>query len=426
MTKANNSNNKNYYDLDGGGIIYPYVANGHWNHQFRTEVELDAPVDPERVKKALEIIRPRFPSFFVVLKKRDKKYVLERTDRLPEVVPEVGLCRMFDLDSDEYAHFRITYTGNRLGMEVFHSISDGAGANVLFINMLAEYYALAGEEIDRGHPVFMHGGEYEASDVEDSFRRVHDTEGGSSQSRSEPGAWQYNSGKAETDLHLTIFELPFSELRAMYKKYDTSVTVLMCALYTKALARVCLAEGGKKTDNIKIEIPMNLRQRFNSTTLRNFSLYFDTCVPAQFHDSSVADLVEMLKPQFAEGTDVNKLRNDIYTNVSQADMAIFRVLPLKLKRLFLHIGSAVYGERLFTTPLSNVGIFDLPPEIAKHVTAADMMISSTRVNTLYSVGLTYNGTVRWCLSSVVRRTAAEDALMKVFEEEGLTVNRINR
>ena len=127
-------NKNDYYDLDGGGIIYPYLANGHWNHQFRTEVELDAPVDVPRIRRALEIIRPRFPSFFVVLAKHKGAYVLKKTDKLPEVVPEVGLCRTFDLKSEEHSLFRITYAGNRLGMEIFHSLSDGAGANVLFIN----------------------------------------------------------------------------------------------------------------------------------------------------------------------------------------------------------------------------------------------------------------------------------------------------
>ncbi|MCR5782238.1 MAG: hypothetical protein K6G90_05815, partial [Clostridia bacterium] len=95
-------------------------------------------------------------------------------------------------------------------------------------------------------------------------------------------------------------------------------------------------------------------------------------------------------------------------------------------KAILRIGSAFYGENLFTTPLSNVGIFDLPPEIARHVTAADMMISSTRLNTLYGVTLSYNGTLRWCISSVVKRTAAEDCIARVLEEEGLEFNRIAR
>lgn len=419
-------NKNDYYDLDGGGIIYPYLANGHWNHQFRTEVELDAPVDVPRIRRALEIIRPRFPSFFVVLAKHKGAYVLKKTDKLPEVVPEVGLCRTFDLKSEEHSLFRITYAGNRLGMEIFHSLSDGAGANVLFINMLAEYYALAGEDIPRDHDVFRHGGGYEQADTEDSFKRVYREEGGKPHNRSEKNAWQYNGGKADTDLHLTIFELPFAQLREKYKSYDTSLTVFLAALYTKALARVCLAEGGSERDNIKIEIPMNLRGRFNSTTLRNFSLYFDTCVTADCSEKPVAEIIGQLGPQFAEGTSVDKLRDDIYTNVSQGEMKIFKALPVPLKKAILRIGSAFYGENLFTTPLSNVGIFDLPPEIARHVTAADMMISSTRLNTLYGVTLSYNGTLRWCLSSVVSKTDAEDSIARVLEEEGLEFSRIVR
>ena len=49
------STDSNYYLPDGGGIVYPYVATPDWNHQFRTEVVLDEPVDLDRIRRALEI-----------------------------------------------------------------------------------------------------------------------------------------------------------------------------------------------------------------------------------------------------------------------------------------------------------------------------------------------------------------------------------
>ena len=422
------STNQNYYLPDGGGIVYPYVANDNWNHQFRTEVVLDEPVDLDRVRRALELLRPEFPSFFVTLGVKKSLYVLERTDKLPEIVPEVGLCRTFDLTSKDHALFRITYAGRRLGMEVFHSLADGAGANVFFARLLAEYFTLCGETIDRDHPIFSHGAGFIETDTEDSFRRVHDEQGGNTVSRSEPPAYQYNGGRAEIPLRLTEYAIPFPGLKAAAKDCGASITVFLAAAYTKALSRVCLEEGRRANSrNIKIEVPMDMRKRFGSTTVRNFSLYFDTNISAEDGaNRSLAELVEMLKPQFEAGTSVEKLKDDIYTNVSQADLPIFQILPIKMKKLFLKIGGGLFGERLFTTPFSNVGIIDLPPQVAAHVKKAGMLISQTQLNTLYSTGVSYNGTFYWQLTSVVEKRRIEDAVADVLTEAGIAFVREER
>ena len=420
-------NKKEYFQLDGGGIIYPYIASDDWNQQFRTEVELDAPVDIARLRRALEIVRPRFPSFFVVLAKRGREYVLERTEKLPEIVPETGLCKPFDLTNRDHALFRLTYAENRLGMEVFHSLADGAGANVLCINLLAEYYALTGEPVDRAHPVFAHGGEYEAADTEDSFRRVHNELGGRTQKRTETKAYQYNGGRAEIPLRLTVFDLPVPELKNAAKACGASITVFLVAVYTKALARACLADGKRANSrNIKIEVPMDMRKRFGSETLRNFSLYFNTEAPADCAEKPLPEIVELLKPQFAAGTDVGKLQNDIYTNVSQEELPIFKLLPIGLKRKFLRFGNIMFGERLFTSPFSNVGIFDLPPELVGHVRVVNMMISKTRLNTLYSTTLSYRGNLAWSLTSVAAKHDAEDFVAEILTEAGVPFGRTER
>lgn len=418
---------KEFYHLDGGGIIYPYIADDAWNQQFRTEVFLDEQIDLARIRKALEIVQPRFPSFFVVLAKRGRQYVLERTDKLPEIVPETGLCKPFDLTSKDHALFRITYAGDRLGMEVFHSLADGAGANVLFINLLAEYFALGGETVDRAHPVFAHGGEHEAADTEDSFRRVHRELGGVTQKRSGTEAYQYNGGRAEIPLRLTVFDLPIADLKAAAKACGASITVFLVAVYTKALARACLADGKRANSrNIKIEVPMDMRKRFGSATLRNFSLYFITEASADCAERPLPEIVGLLKPQFEAGTDVAKLQNEIYTNVSQEELPIFKLLPIGLKRKFLRFGNLRFGERLFTSPFSNVGIFDLPEELVPHVKNVNMMISKTRLNTLYSTTLSYRGDLAWSLTSVVEKHEIESLVAEVLTEAGVSFDVVER
>ena len=137
------------------------------------------------------------------------------------------------------------------------------------------------------------------------------------------------------------------------------------------------------------------------------------------HTLSISEIVELLKPQFAAGTDVGKLQNDIYTNVSQEELPIFKLLPIGLKRKFLRFGNIMFGERLFTSPFSNVGIFDLPPELVGHVGVVNMMISKTRLNTLYSTTLSYRGNLAWSLTSVAAKHDAEDFVAEILTETGV-------
>lgn len=406
----------NCYRLDSGGIIYPYIAKADWNQVFRLEAELDEDVDVQCVVKALTNLQKKFPSFFVNIEKRKVLYLLRKTDELPEIVPEKKICRQFDLLQKEHPLFRMTYKGSRLGIELFHSVSDGNGAIVFFINIIAEYYAVKGMKIQKTNKLFEHGFNFEKRDTENSFLRVFE-QGGISSSRSEKPAYQYNGGKADSDFHLTTFKIQLDSLKKKAAEYGATVTLFLAAVYTKALCKCAVADGC--TDSVKIEIPLDLRRRFDSVTLRNFSLYFITDTSPEYANRSLGDVIEVLRPQFESGADTKKLRNDIYTNVSQSEMAVFKGMPIFMKKAILKFGNSIYGERLFTSPLSNIGVVNLPDEIKNRIKSFGFIIGRTLKNTVYSGVVTLNGTLYWSLSSVALNTAAEHNIIHILNKAGI-------
>ena len=58
---------KDYTDLDGAVIIYPYVATDEWNSVFRMEAELKADLDEEALRDAVEKMQHLFPYYFSTL-----------------------------------------------------------------------------------------------------------------------------------------------------------------------------------------------------------------------------------------------------------------------------------------------------------------------------------------------------------------------
>lgn len=404
------------YRLDHGGIIYPYIAKSDWNQVYRIEALLTEPVDVQCIVKTLTRLRRKFPSFFVIIEKHKTMYLLKRTCELPEIVPEKTICRSFDLNDKEHPLFRITYKDNRLGMEIFHAVADGGGAIIVFLNIIAEYYRLKGVEIPSDNILFCHGDEYEQADTENSFLKVF-AEGGETLSRSEKPAYQYKKGENECPLRLTSFLIPTAPFVEKAKQMEVSVTQLLTAVYTKAF---CIsAKDDESPKNIKIEVPLDLRKRFNSATLRNFSLYFITSVSSEHADSSIKEIADILKPQFKAGTDIGKLRNDVHTNVSQAEMKLFRVLPNTVKKVLLKLGNSIYGERLFTSPLSNMGKVELPAQLEEHIESIGFCIGKTLKNTVYSTVATYKGNIRWNVTSIASDDTLEKNIARILKEAGV-------
>ncbi len=424
MAATKNNEDSIFFPLDHGGIIYPYTARSKWNQVFRLEAVLDEKIDVQNVRAALLKLRSRFPWFYVVLTKRNHFYALESTMGEPDIVPEIPpLCRPFDLKDETTPLFRVTYDGNRLGLELFHSIADGYGASVFLKNLIACYYRENGLDIPAGNGVFAADSMTDDEESADSFLDIYNEQGGHSTGRSEKSAYQLGDGKATKPLEITTFIIPANVLKGKSKVYGTTVTQFITAIYAKALCQTALLSGIKK--DIKIEIPMNLRKRFGSDTLRNFSLYFNTSVKPELADEKLEEVLAVIKPQFEEGTSIEKLRNDIYTNVKQAEMFAFRHLPNKVKKGILKVGSSIYGERLFTSPLSNLGVFDLPEELKEHVVSVGFIIGQTLKNTIYSAAITYNNNVYWTVSSVVD-SQTEKNLEEILKACELPVEIVKR
>ena len=409
----------NSLTLDSGGVLYPYIATRSWTQGFRVEARLDEPVDYSVLLHAVDHVRQRLPYHFVTLSKSFLQYRLCAFEKPAEALVEQTdqLCEMFSVKDPSQPVVRITYWDDCIGFELFHAVTDGYGASVILKNVLAEYYRAKGETIPAGDGVFAQESKLQVCEVRDSFVDVFLKHDGKSSSRKEDKAYQYNHGEATNALRLTTFELPIEAVKKEAADHHVSVTQYLTAIYTQALCGCAEFEQSDKP--VKIEIPMNMRSRFLSQTLRNFSLYFMTSASPEFAHKGFGELLQNMQRQFQGGTDLQKLVNDIKANVGQANMPVFRYLPRVAKHWVLKAGTARYGERLQTSPFSNLGIVKMPQELEQHVLSFGFMIGKTRVNTVYAAAVTFKDTLYWDITSVVEEERVENLLEEALREHAL-------
>ena len=423
-TKTKTSAQPGVYQLDCSATVYPFLATKKVSQIFRMALELDTNIDTNILRRIVKRMPQRFPTIFVTLKRDKDTYRLE-TMRDPESVicpePEV-YCRPFSM-KDGCNLLRVTYKNNLLGIEMFHSLSDGSGGMVLLKTLAAEYYRELGETIPCEFGVCDCSDRASEAETQDSFRACYDPdiEG---VSRAAKHAMQYEAKGPFAPWHQTEIRIPVDQLKAVTHAKNATITEYAASLYLDILRNTPDAKQSRKP--VALSVPVNLRPIFNSATLRNFSLYFIATVPQEKAQPTFDDILNNVRRQLKEGTDPQLLKRMIHQNVSQADMALFVRSPRIVKKAILRTGAALYGEGLYTSTFSNLGIFKLPEALAKHVLDFHAMLGESPVNHIKILSYCYNGNVSLTFSSRLVSHDLEDAMCERLKSEGLQFSIIKR
>ena len=407
--------NNKLFTMDCSAVVYPYFATDKINHSFTMDADIDREIDPALLVDVVQSMCERFPTLFVRLHRDKLGYKLEHVhDVKPFVMPRPAVLNdVYDLKNNENL-IRITYRKNRLAVECFHSVTDGSGAITLLKSILAEYYRRLGEDIPNENGVLSPKDAPRAGEIEDSFRRNFRKELGMA-GRSGKRAFQLREKGPFAPWHRTELSMPLSELKPIAKASGATMTEYVAAMYLYAFYKLRQRTGDKRP--VVLSVPMNLRPMFDSETLRNFSLYFLTSVP----EGSVSfdDILDQVKKDFKTGTDKSLIQQMININVSQQEMAFFRVLPRGLKKVVLSVGAMLYGECLFTSTLSNLGVFKVPQELDAHLLAFRAILGPVPTNALHTTAYCAKGVFGMMFTSHLADKDMETEMQKMFADLGV-------
>ncbi len=412
---------KTLFQMDCSATVYPFFATDTIHHSFTMEVDLDRDVDPDLLLRVAEKFPKRFPTLFVRLHKDAFGYMLEHVPSpKPFIMPRPDILNLpYDLDNNQNL-IRITYRANRLAVECFHSVTDGSGAITLLKSLVAEYYRALGEDIPCTCGVLSPDESAKESEMEDSFRKNFIP--CKSVGRFGKGAFLFKPNGPFETWHQTELSMDVGDLKPLAKEKGATLTEYLASVYLYAFLQT--DEGRRTNKPIVLEVPINLRPVFESETLRNFSLYFLASVPEGDH-VTFDEILENVKREFKVGTDKELLQRMVSTNVAQQEMALFRMLPREVKRFTLRIGAALCGERLFTSVLSNLGIFKIPDELVPHVKAFHAVLGPIPRNHILTTAYCYNGRIALMFSSRLASRDVENNVRTFLAHRGVQTEMID-
>ena len=406
------------YLPDSAGIIYSYVNKDDWTASFRFEVDLDGDVVKDKFNEAIAITRKRFPTFFVQVAKDGKLNKLHSNDTELKAVEEgPDMLAPFKLSDEAHHLIRIGVNGKKAYVEVFHTVCDGHAALVFFNSLLICYYNLMGENIEYTGDSLNVYDEPKPEEARDSFLDIY--KNGKSSSRLDTYSYQYAADSKEVPLNVTVISFDDSEIYALAKKHNTSVGVLLTASYIYSFY---LTQKKRSVRPIKISIPVDLRRMFPSQTVRNFSLYIIVGIyPLKKKKWMLDDIIKEVDRQFKEQLTEQNMLNMAYSNVTSQNTALFKALPMAVKRFVLTFGYNFLGEQLFTSTISSFGRITFPEGLKEHIADSKFILGKSMVSRINSTAVSVNGRNNITFSSKVDCDDAQKMFAKILRTLGVNV-----
>lgn len=409
---------KPWFKIDNAATLYAAARRKSWSRTFRTAFVLDEEIDPEVLQKALEDTAKRFPFFCVKLKDGLFWSYFERTDEIPRVVEDSEYpYRSIALEGNRQPCFRVLYGKSRIVLEGFHSLTDGEGANVFLSSLVARYLTLRGKNVESdGELVRSVEEKASAEEGRDDYYTYGDAK---KKAKNPPRVSVHIGENNPLPSYAALIHgiCRVENLKEVSKKHSLTITEYLTAVLIYTYLNTEKNDGKP----ISVSVPIDLRKRFPSKTLRNFCFMTDVSFdPGEKSDASFDEICDSIRGKLKEKASEEALFEAISANVSAASNPVLKVVPYFFKKLFLK-NTYEKVQHTYTAFYSNLGEFELPPEMKKHVLRVEAVLGCTPYQHFGCASASVNGTFVFTFSSGNKDTQKQRFFFRFLSSDGVAL-----
>ena len=372
-----NDNFQTFYwsKLDNVAKLYALVSSSKATNVFRISVKMTDEIQAEFLSQAVKAALVEMPTFSVRLRSGFFWYYFDMNLQKPRIRKEYTYpcSKMTKFTNNNYL-FNMTYYQNMIHLEVFHALADGSGA-VQFLKVILYHY------LKRLHPETMIESLLEKTNdaslsamEEDSFLKVK-CELASKVIPQTTTAYKITGiKKRPQELKVIHGIMSAKSVVAIVKQYEVTVSSFLCAVLIYAIYEQNY-KFNQDLHPITVTVPIDLRGRFGSHTLRNFFSNVNVTITPRVN-LTFEDLLQEVSNQLAEGQQPEVIERKINDNVSAQQNMFIRFVPLAIKnKVMRHIYHE--ADKGVTTTLSNFGRIVLPELMSLYVKDMRVMIPVT-------------------------------------------------
>lgn len=402
--------------LDNTGKLFPVITNENLSNVFRISVTLKEPITAEYLQQAVEETLPRFESFRVKLKRGFFWYYFETNQRKPMIEKEAFYpCRYIDPKSNQLFLFRVSYYESRINLEVFHALTDGLGASEFLKAITCSYLQKKySENIDESNQPI--GSESDTADEDSYLKNYKKTR---NQSYSTKPSFQMKGEYLPLDAeHVIHGQLDLGQLKAVCKDCGATVTQYLLAVLIWSIYQVYFAKKQMKLP-IGVNLPINLRSFFQSSTMANFFMVF--VINYQSDQVTFKDILAAVQNQMKEKITKERMMETISYNVSRETKWFVRIVPLVIKWAAVNL---IFrrNDRSYTTTLSNIGLIKVDPGFEEYIEDFRLMLGVSKRQPFKCGVCTFQDKLIFTFISVFKDYLVEKNFFEFLTENGVAVN----
>ena len=404
--------------LDNTAKIFPVIANENLSNVFRISATLKENIIPELLQQALEEVILWFDGFNVRLRRGFFWYYFETNKRKPLIEKESTYpCKFIDPQSKQHFLFRVSYYEKRINLEVFHAITDGMGA-INFLKELTYHYISLLKYKDSKNEAPRIPSRECILDTDDSYLKNYKKI--PHKPYSSKKAYQLKGDLLYLDTISIIhgyIDLP--SLKKVCREKGVSITKYLVAVLIWCIYKEYLNKQSSK-DPISINLPINLRSFFESTTTMNFFAISSIEFFPEGSHHSFEDILNSVSQQMDKNIQKEKLEEIISYNVSNEKNPFVRFTPLAIKYILLQLVYKRVSKRN-TMTLSNLGNITILPEFEEFIEDFHFIIGVSKKQKIKCGVCCYKNRLHISFTSVLANTYLQKAFFRTLSDEGVII-----
>lgn len=411
--KVKNSENK-WRRLDNTAKIFPVIASEDLSNVFRVSVTLKDEIDAEKLQKALEDVIVWFDGFNVRLRRGFFWYYFETNKKKPVVEKENSYpCKYIDPRLNEQFLFRVSYYQKRINLEVFHAITDGMGA-VNFLKELTYHYL----RLVNGKSIAQKPSIECALDTEDSYlknyRKIPHKPYASNKSFQLKGELLYLD-----TISIIHGYVDLDSLKRKCSEYNVSITKYLVTILIWSIYEEYMNRQPQKYP-VSINVPINLRSYFNSSTTMNFFAVSAVEFLSKGENHTFEEMLHHVEKQMDSNMEKDRLDRLISYNVSNEKKAVVRFSPLFIKYILMKIIYKKTSKRN-TMTLSNLGVIKVLPEYEEYIDNFHFIIGVSEKQKMKCGVCSYGDRMIISFTSVLKNPYLQRAFFRTLSRDGIKV-----
>ncbi len=416
-------NQYKWYSLDTAANMFASIQKREKNRTriCRVSIELkNKVVDKEILKRAVKEAVKRFPYFSVRYKAGFFWAYLEETDEPPFIGEETEVPTAVQwLGRSGSPEFRVLYYKKRISLEFAHMISDGTGGTEFLKAIVARYLNLLNSTDYSDETVIAVNSKPNYEECENAYGRYFQ--------KNEKVEEVVNDtyilkGELNKDYTKAVYGLmPVDALKLKTKSRGVSVTEYLSAA---AILAAIKAEKEPINEFIRISIPINLRNFFETKTLRNFAC--DTTLsfnPEGRRDVTLEEILNVLKGELKKNVTKENLQKFINKTHSKTINPVLRAVPYFIKKPVLNSSQFKNHREGMTLIISNIGNITFPDWLENEI---ERVYNENGNGSVYGLSIlsacsSYKGILTISFTQCNRDTSFVREFFRIISSDGVPV-----